>query len=342
MKILFLPFYEANPYQSILKDKLEEEKEELEVVKGGPNSLKSLTNKFDVIHVHWAHFYYTESGLKTLIRLLIFYTMLVIQKALSTKIVWTIHNKTNHKQNHRLIDSINRHLLSRISDDTIVWREDQKDYVRDRFNADIEKIHACPHGNFYPVIEDLEDPGREEIRSKLDLKEVNTIYIIFGMLRPYKQVLEFLNHFKKNSVEGEYLLVAGKALDDQYEKKIREIADSCDSIQTDIRFHSEQSLYEYVKFADWAILPYRKIFNSGSVIYTLSCGTKVIAPKKQAIKDFKNTNSILYEKCFKDGFKKSREKDNSSICSKTFQILENKHNWVNVKRKHLNIYKEMS
>jgi glycosyltransferase involved in cell wall biosynthesis len=102
----------------------------------------------------------------------------------------------------------------------------------------------------------------------------------FGQIRPYKNI-ELLIECVKALPEGlVHLTVAGKADDLDLVQRLRELADGAPCIELDLRSEllSEEQLEVMLDKADAAVLPYRKVLNSGTALFSLSRNCPVLAP----------------------------------------------------------------
>jgi glycosyltransferase involved in cell wall biosynthesis len=126
------------------------------------------------------------------------------------------------------------------------------------------------------------------------------LFLFAGQIRPYKGVLELVEAFKSLDPEVKkhcLLVVAGKASDASYLKRIEEAMRGGEEILFFHRFLEEEELLAFVAACDVGVLPYRDVLNSGSALLFSSLGIPVVGPKIGALPEVVEAlqEGVLYE-----------------------------------------------
>src|SRR6266478_3025797 len=107
MRVVHLPVYEDNPYQRLLMNAQNELGVETINGGGGGNFFRSALFRWkaDILHFHWLHPYMIRpSALGTLLRSARLLIELSILKLFGLRIVWTVHNLSNHSGQHLVLE----------------------------------------------------------------------------------------------------------------------------------------------------------------------------------------------------------------------------------------------
>ena len=81
---------------------------------------------FQIMHFHWLHGITNSKGrIKTIFRLIIFISCLLICKLKSIKIIWTIHNLSSHEKKNDILSILN---LAKKENLTVVCTK--KEYIK--------------------------------------------------------------------------------------------------------------------------------------------------------------------------------------------------------------------
>ena len=112
IKVVHVPFTKRNPYQRLLLDSLKNFGYKTYGVKTRKFHFLNVTLidiilanwKPDIIHLHWHHSALLEiNKLKSIIKSIFFILQIFLLKVFRIKLVWTVHNLTNHEtQNHEI------------------------------------------------------------------------------------------------------------------------------------------------------------------------------------------------------------------------------------------------
>lgn len=309
----------ANPYHELLTKNLDEHG--VETINEPLPLLFPITrtiienDSIDVVHLDWLYqFFIVESFtpfniLNTLItvsRAVLLCVDLLLAKLLGVQLVWTVHNKYHHERKYYRTEWCLNILVANIVDDISVKCHTAKDIVADIYRVrTASKITAIPDGNYIEAYPN--SITQSEARERLDVNS-ECVFLFFGHIRPYKGVDRLIEKFKELPNDDVSLLVAGKPINREIRERISMGAAEDDRITATLEMIPEEEVQYYMNAADFFVLPYRDILNSGSVHLGLSFGKPIIAPKLGCIPDTVSPDSgLLYEPDDEEGLRKTLE-----------------------------------
>ena len=267
-------------------------------------------NGVDIFHIHVFN-----------TNFLILFNLLLV-KLLFAKIVITIHDITSFS------DRSNSLFVSKsvykIADLILTHNEFSKDEIIKIKPSLKESIHIIPHGNYTPFINIQKD--KKQSREYLDLPTDKTILLFFGMIKKVKGLEVLLKSFKKvvKTHPDAVLLIAGKPWEDDF-KFYQQIIDEnelSENIILHTKFVPHEDVEYYYSASDLVVLPYKKIYQSGVLMMTLSYEKPALVsdlpPLKEVITD--NENGFLFI-----------SEDVSDLAERINQILGDKGNLEKVR-----------
>jgi glycosyltransferase involved in cell wall biosynthesis len=222
---------------------------------------EALLGRYDVFHVHWAEtLFNARSAGRRFLKQLLFAVLLARLRLTRVPVVWTAHNLANHESLDPFGAWLVRGLRARV-----------RLYIR--INAyDGEGVPepsvVILHGHYrdwfaqYPQPEAV--PGR---------------IVFFGLVRPYKGVEDLIAAFADVHTDGLTLQVSGRPLNAETAAELARLAEPDPRVRLDLRFLEESELVALVSSAELVVLPYREMYNSGSLLAALSLGKPVLVPQ---------------------------------------------------------------
>lgn len=284
IKSVFLPFDQStnNPYQKQLAQHLADFGVEVEAGKSSEFFLKKALMQWkpQILHLHWLHSFCTKSTfLKSLISSVIFISQLIILRLLGIKIIWTVHNLKNHNNKYLRLDRICTKIVAKLSHGIIAHCEKAKEEIISTFNlSNSDKVFAVPHGNYIGCYEN--NISRTEARRTLGIPESKTVLLFFGLIRPYKGVMELIDTFNQSSTDETELIIAGKVWNDSLEQAdlLKQKTSENNCIKFIPGFVPDEKIQLYMNASDVVVFPYRDILTSGAVLLAMSFGKACIAP----------------------------------------------------------------
>lgn len=345
MRVMMAPYTSKNPNQKILKEKLEEKEVDViakEDLEARELFFQVLKNDVDVFHLNWADFYMREdSGLKTMIKASIFAFQLFLIKIYCDKLVWTSHNKLNHERNFPKIDKAIRKFICSLASEVQVWDQNTKEILVDFLGVSEEKLAIIPYGNYIPPFKDKDLESEKEIERRYGFEGFEKTYLYFGAIRPYKQVGTLIDEFKESMSDDHLLIVAGNPLNQKLDEEIRASAEGEENIYLDLEFVPEKRIAEYAKVSDFAVFPYKDIFNSGSIVMSLTLSLPFIAPDKGVVRSYSPEGNIIYKRSLKEALRRSLDINQSElreISESNRKAADTKFSWDEITDKTIDFY----
>lgn len=315
MKIIASPAFsnkKSNPYNFLLYKSIIKS----DVHVDEKFSLKNLIAS-KVWHVHWPESFLSSNSIFTcLIRFGFLLSKIFLSKVFGLKIIWTVHNLCPHEHKYPFMEKLFYMGFPRVCNGFIfLSKESMKPlgWVK-QINEKEKKVIF--HGDYKSALKYL--IHKDEAQKLLNLDQFICVYLFFGLIRDYKGVPHLIREFMKQKKDDYCLCIVGSAMySTSLKKEINDLAKGHDNIIINDNFVSDEELQLWLSASDMVVLPYTKITNSGSVLYALSAGKPVIAPKMgvfQEIHDSVGDWVYLYDGDFEGGL---LTKELTNFCQKT-------------------------
>lgn len=271
-----------NPYLRCLREALAHHGVDVEVV-GSPWRLfvASLHDRPDVLHLHWVH-PHGRNAVVTLAKFCLIQAGIRLFRIRGIRIVWTIHNLESHEKNYLGLDRLNSRLVARQVDAALVHARAQIGTVCRILGLSPKKVHHVPHGNYVSCVPDpFQSPRRHESGSV----RTETHFLYFGLIRPYKGVLELIEAFRE--LDGRATLtIAGRPQDEGMKQAVESAAAMDPRIRLRLEYVSDEDLSTLIGECDVVVLPFTEIFTSGSVVMAITCAKAVIVPDGKSLREY--------------------------------------------------------
>ena len=298
-KIVCLPMAgPQNPYQSLMMQGLRTAGHQ--AVHGNGSKIfafsrSMLAGKADYLHLDWANSYYMRSTrMLTLIQFGIFRLDLFLFGLMGKPLVWTLHNVKEHDTSEPTMDKAAKRKLANMAAVVRVFSKEQAAVVVEYLGIGPEKIVVVPEGSYgghYP-----DRMTREACRAALGYDEDNFVILNFGNLRPYKGCDMLIEVFRKKPRPSLRLRIVGRGHTKLFAEKLKLLAYDDKRIVVEDAYVAEERVQVYMKAADLAVFPFRRIDNSGSVILAMGFGLPVLAPRVGAVAErLKGQDQLLFE-----------------------------------------------
>lgn len=305
LKILFFPFYKLNPYQSLLKSRLEQLGCEV-ATRETLGSFKTLHARepFDVLHLHWTTPFAKDAGpLAFLQRYLTLRSDILSLRRKGVRIVWTVHNLGNHDRAATARERRIMALLGRTADSVIVHCEAAARAVTEQVGVDPARVSVVPHASYVEVY-----PAtltQDEARRALGVPRDVFLMAFVGLIRPYKNLEGLVQRFRDEIAprhDEAHLLIAGRIVGNRWRDEVAAMAASHERIHLMMGYIAPENLQAFVLSADLIVLPFREILTSGSLLMALSFGRPVVAPRAGCVAEWEGTAGVfLYDPDGRDG-----------------------------------------
>jgi beta-1,4-mannosyltransferase len=296
MRVVHLPVYAENAYQPLLMEALRTRDVIAINGGGGGNFCRTALFKWraDILHFHWLHPYLLRNGrLRSIARAARFLCEVNALKLSGSRIVWTIHNLSNHDRQHTSLERFFSTRFGRHVDGIIVHSEAALSAAESAFRLRNELVKAViPQASYvghYP-----NTISKTESRIKLGMVNDGFVFVFLGRIEPYKCVLELIHAFRQ-MYDDVHLLVAGRVSQPDSLKLIQAAMEGAANIRFENGFVPDDRIQIYLNAADAYVYPVRDVLNSGSIPLAMSFGLPCIAPDLPGVVDALGvTGGILY------------------------------------------------
>ena len=283
LAVLMLPdCREANPYQTLLANAIEQQDAIVHFPKGYRRGLPLLRavlaeRQVHILHLHWILPYLKgkQHWQKFLYSVKLLIDIFLVQ-LLGIQVVWTVHNQVNHDTPFPKLEHWIRCRLAHQVDRLILHH--QSTPIAQAYGISSHKVQVIPHGHYRDIYPPRIDST--EARRSLGLPVTGNIYLSLGLLRPYKGIEQLLKLWRDHPeiATGNTLLIAGKA-SPTYAAELRKLTADLSTVVLLPEFVADDRIHLFFSAATFAVLPYRNILNSGSLLLAMSYGVPVIAPR---------------------------------------------------------------
>ncbi len=278
-----------------------------------------------VVGTFRAAFYLKKRGIKTVLFHLfesswVAFAVLTILKLAGIKILGISHDVTSFEKNEN--QKLPNLIYYRLLDNVIVHNHYSLGQLKSKLGDKIEnKTQLIRHGGHEKVID--ANIGKIEARKLLGLDQDTCYGLFFGQIKIVKGLDLLLEAFPNDS--SSELIIAGKPWKDDF-NLYQEIIDKRginDLTHQYIRYITEEERDCFYQAADFIILPYREIFQSGVLLMAMSYGTPIIASDLPANKEVLEDDEGLF---FESDNKESLEKAIQTFCKDPEMRIEMSRN----------------
>ena len=259
----------------------------------------------DTIHMHWPHPYFLFFGIFPTKLLSTFASAIaagffLVQFAISSKIVdstvWTLHNRHNHDSLQPTIERLVHITLGYIADTVTVWDKTTMEVAEEEFGINHEKLEIVPHNNYDPIYGEIKESDASSTCNDVceQAESYDRVLLYFGRIREYKDVIGMVEAFNDTNTDDTCLIVAGNPTENMA-SEVEKVINMTGDVLSDLRYISDEDVPRYFETADIAVFPYKKIFNSGSILLAMTFGTPFVAPSMGAIPGISPDGNIIYD-----------------------------------------------
>ena len=262
--------------------------------------------------------------------------ILILAFFFKQKKIITLHDiESFHKSNSKIISRI----CLKFIDGIIIHNQYSKSEFEKKFSFD-RSISIIPHGNYLPFIK------TQVLKANSD--EINLLF--FGQIKEVKGLdilLDAMSIVVNKSTKYK-LTIAGrpwKTGTEYYKNKIAELNLS-EYVTTHFEYIKDENISELYKDASIIVMPYKKIYQSGVLLLSLSYGRTVITSDLPAFKEiisngnngfmFKSGNSLSLA----NTILQLDDKLISKVTKNTQALISNKYDWKTIGTATLNFYKK--
>jgi len=243
---------------------------------------KAFTRRYDILHIHWPEYFIAHpSALKAIVGSV--GTLLAMQwlRMRGTKIVWTAHNLHSHHGPRPRIERRFWRAFVRHVDAFIAMSERGREETQQVFpHLRGVRSFVIPHGNYrgvYPNVVSI-----RTARKSLGVPGDASVVCFLGSIAPYKGLPELISAFRELPQDKLRLVIAGASDHSQEAAALREQANVDSRVTFHAGFVPAERVQIYLNAADLVVMPFRKMWNSGSAMLALSFGRPILVPARGA------------------------------------------------------------
>lgn len=338
--------HKCNPYAGLLAQELEKLDIYLELGEYALEKtwLEKHREKFDVLHLHWLHYFYRRDTLENSVADYEKFAenLTYAKKVLGYKIVWTLHNVYPHERPFPQLDHCARLLVCELAD-AVLCHCDYARGIAEKLFHRTHHVEIVPHGNFIDAFPN--DISRGDARKQLGLTEDQFVYLFFGNARAYKGIEHLVSAFLENAGEDAVLvLMMRKAFDVAYAEEVESLAQKDKRIKVFTSpYFPEADFQIYINASDVAVFPFAEVLTSGSAITALSFGRPVVMPRLGCLPELIDDKmGVLYDVKTHNGLGKALSKVRQldmKVAQEAAMARALALNWKDIAAKLANVYR---
>ena len=217
--------------------------------------------------------------------------VLTIFKLFGLKVIGISHDVTSFEKNEN--QKARDFIYSNLIDQVVVHNQYSFNYLSNVLpNSILSKTIIIKHGGHKAVINS--NIEQKIAREALGLDTDKTYALFFGQIKKVKGLDLLLNAFP-NDNKNLNLIIAGKPWKDEFQEynSIIEKRNLNNKTNLFIKYITEEERDYLYNAADFIILPYREIFQSGVLLMAMSYGLPILASDLPANKEVLNDNEGL-------------------------------------------------
>ncbi len=265
-----------------------------------PKDIGALLRPDLILHFHWPSIIYGGKTPSDFARKTTkFLDMLDRAKAGGCRVLWTAHNVFPHENPFPELDRRARQEFIARCDHILVHCEAGRHELAATFQH-LPAMTIARHLDYrheYPPL-----PNRPEARATLGIREGSFVFLMFGMLRPYKNFALAIAAFRAAQLPQTRLIIAGAPLAGDDAMWLRQLVEQDERIDLRAAHVPHEQVPILFSAADVALFSYERILASGGVALAQGLGRAVIAPRIGCLPDMVPDDSgLLYEAGSREG-----------------------------------------
>lgn len=316
------PRPKSNPYRILLVEHLPDDVEALYF-----DWTTALFGEYDVLHIQWLeHFTGSSHGARGLAKRLCLQLLAHRLRKQQIPVVVTMHNEAPHDPPN------DRDLRNYLTFAKLVSAY----VVLNRHTRTPEGVHRreIPHGHYRQW---YKHPARRT-------PDISPRALFFGMVRPYKNIEDLIEAFAQIERHAS-LRIMGSPNSDEYAATLSERARGDERITLDLQHIEDDRLTQEIVDANFIVLPYRSMHNSGAAFLALSLNTPVVVLDNEVNQDLQTEFGDQFVFLF-------REKLDHVQLERAFECLGTRppetasvdmgrRSWDVIGEKHADLYREL-
>ena len=290
-RVVFAPDWRpGNPYQDLLASSVESAGWGVVFAqfRPGPLKLYKLVSAYPgtrVIHLHWlrdliAPILWSSNARVRRLKLLLLAGELRWLRARGVRVVWTIHNLVEHESPNVAAEIQARRVIATNVGHLILHSHAARHSAEDCYGVSLQgRSSIIPLGNYDGCYRP--DPARTAALSELlHLSPTMTVVLFFGAVRPYKGIERLIDALRRSSDPNLRVLLVGRALDPEYEQRLRQLAAGEPRLLLSLEFIPDSDVWPYFDLADVVALPFTRILTSSSAVLAMTRSKALLLPSE--------------------------------------------------------------
>lgn len=224
---------------------------------------RAFLSNYDVLHIHWPeHILRGGSSFKVAAKCFLFVALLLRNRIIGVSHVRNVHNLNPHESQAKLVQATigawerSCRVTVYLSETSTPVSSKGREYV------------TILHGDYAPFVKSLDLAPAEPIPGRI---------LMFGLIRRYKGVEQLISAFRElPPASNPSLRIIGAAISPDYASELTELASTTPGVHLDLRTQNDLELADEILRADFIVLPYQQVYNSGAALLTLSLGRRII------------------------------------------------------------------
>jgi glycosyltransferase involved in cell wall biosynthesis len=285
VKIIHLPSYSVNPYQRYLITAQTALGHQAAEGGEGGNFFRTALFKWkaDVLHFHWLHPYLLRpQRCASILRSCRFLAETTILRLTGTRLVWTIHNLSNHDNHQISTERFFSSAFARLCCLRIAHSTEAARLAEQHFRLKPSCVSVIPHPSYVGLYPD--SITKEQARQQLQIPATAKVLLFIGRISIYKGITDLLDAFAALP-ESTHLIIVGDPMSDDLLSTLQAAADANPRIHLHARRFADEEIQTFMRAADIAVYPYRQILTSGAVILGMSFGSFAVAPDTPSLRE---------------------------------------------------------
>ncbi|WP_156479759.1 hypothetical protein [Pseudoclavibacter helvolus] len=282
---------------------------------------RALFGFYDVLHVHWPEYLLRGGTRLRRVGAYVFFILLLVRIVLTKRIVVRTHHNVNpHQDGNRFEEALLRKLDSLVQQR--IWLSPaQHDH---RYASQ----NLVPHGSYLPWLTELDYSPTPSVERGERLRLVT-----FGILKPYKSIesgIEYVAGSPKGAIRS--YIIRGAAPDAAYFSFLQSMSLVDERVKLVQGRLDDFSLIAFLSDADIVVLPYRDMYNSGTLLMALSLNRTVLVHRN-------SITESLREEFGTDWIQFIDERGIPNSPAGTVHFAEDR-TWAHSARRHAEIYSQ--
>lgn len=299
---------------------------------------------WDIVHIYWAEWMIRRGGSVPRVTADILRVLLELRvaKMRGAKIVWTANNIRPHESDNIVAVNTFISAISLLADQVI----SPSQTVLDQFQFEYPAIvgldqRVIPIGSYRGIYAD-DRRSVAEAREALGLPQDARIALVFGMVRPYKNIPHLLRCYEEVLAKRDdtFLLIAGKPLNQAIGDEIRAACSGLRNVRSDLRHIGNDEIQNYVRACNSLVIATSFAVTSGSALLSLSFDRPVLMPHRGAAIEIRDNVGAEWVHTYDGGIR-------PSVLNRAFDIeqpagsppLERHYDWTRAGHEYYAAYK---